>query len=54
MLHVPELFLLPEDNVFSYFKKREFRKELEKALADGVLTYDEVQYLEERSEELGV
>jgi hypothetical protein len=40
--------------VFSYFKKREFRKELEKALADGVLTYDEVQYLEERSEELGV
>jgi hypothetical protein len=43
-----------EDDVFSYFKKREFRKELERALADGVLTDDEVKYLEERSEELGV
>src|SRR5688500_10680269 len=43
-----------EGNVFGYFKKREFRKELEKALADGVLTDDEVKYLEERSEELGV
>jgi hypothetical protein len=40
--------------MFSLFKKRGFRKELEKALADGVLTDDEVKYLEERSEELGV
>jgi hypothetical protein len=41
-------------NMFGYFKKRGFRKELEKALADGILTDDEVKYLEERSEELGV
>jgi hypothetical protein len=37
-----------------FFKNRGFRKELERALADGVLTDDEVKYLEERSDELEI
>jgi hypothetical protein len=40
--------------VFGFFKRRNFRKELEKALADGVLTDDEVSYLEAHSDELGI
>jgi hypothetical protein len=50
----PELLACERTSVFGYFKKRNFRKALEKALADGVLTNDEVSYLEERSDELGV
>jgi hypothetical protein len=40
--------------VFGYFKRRDFRKKLEKALADGVLADDEVKYLEKYSDELGI
>jgi hypothetical protein len=36
------------------FRKRKFRKELEQAVADGVLTDDEVRYLEKRADDLGV
>ena len=36
------------------FKDRTFREELEEALADNVLTDDEVKYLEELSEKLGI
>jgi hypothetical protein len=40
--------------MFSFFRKREFKRELEKALADGVLADDEVRYLERRSDELRI
>jgi hypothetical protein len=40
--------------MFSFFRNRKFRKDLEQAVADGVLTDDEVRYLEQRSEQLGI
>jgi hypothetical protein len=43
-----------ESSMFRFFRNRKFRKELEQAVADGVLTDDEVRYLEQRSEQLGI
>jgi hypothetical protein len=43
-----------ESSMFSFFRNMKFRKELEQAVADGVLTDDEVRYLEQRSEQLGI
>lgn len=40
--------------MFSFFRNRKFRRDLEQALEDGVLTDDEVRYLEQRSEQLGI
>lgn len=40
--------------MLSLFRKRKFRKELEQAVADGVLTDDEVRYLDQRASHLGI
>jgi hypothetical protein len=40
--------------MFSFFRNRKFRKDLEQAVADGVLTDEEVRFLEKRSEQLGI
>ncbi|MDF2765673.1 MAG: hypothetical protein K0S81_2667 [Rhodospirillales bacterium] len=40
--------------MFKFLKKLGLKKDLEQALADGVLSDDEVKYLDERSAELGI